>query len=340
MSQRNNVPVAIVPSTMSNGLEQAEVYYSDPSHHVHSWVSRACARLFPKWVMVHKGRRLLREPPPRIMAMEWLRLAPPRPWIFNSGYADAIALESNAMRDYYVAAGLPQHQLVVTGSPADDAMAVPLLNRAKYRDSLCERLGLPPDKPIILSALPPDFLYVIGGRPQCDFMTYAALVEFWLEALYRIPSHNKVICLHPSVTSDTMKHLERADVKIADQSTAELIPLCDLYIACVSSTIRWAIACGKPVINYDVYRYRYTDYVGVKGVVTLEEQAEFEAALARLSSDAAYYRELEQAQAEIAPIWGCLDGRSGDRLHALFDQLLQGRGLRDVELNQPSPSAR
>ncbi len=34
-----------------------------------------------------------------------------------------------------------------------------------------------------------------------------------------------------------------------------LVPLCSLYVASVSATIRWAIACGKPVVNYDVYRF-------------------------------------------------------------------------------------
>ena len=69
---------------------------------------------------------------------------------------------------------------------------------------------------------------------------------------------------------------------MARLNTAELVPLCDVFVASISSTIRWAIACGKPVVNYDVYRYRYTDFIGVEGVLTCEEQDEFVSVLRRL----------------------------------------------------------
>ena len=59
-------------------------------------------------------------------------------------------------------------------------------------------------------------------------------------------------------------------MRIAARKTSELVPLCDLYVASVSSTIRWAIACGKPVVNYDVYRYRYTDFISLDGVLIID----------------------------------------------------------------------
>ena len=100
------LPTLIVPSTMSNGLEQAEVYYADPNYHVTGWSGRLVAALFPNWVRTHKGRRLFRCPPGRILAMQLAGIAPPQPWIFNSGAADAIAMESQAMIDYYAVAGM------------------------------------------------------------------------------------------------------------------------------------------------------------------------------------------------------------------------------------------
>ena len=62
-------------------------------------------------------------PAGRVLAMELLRLSPPRPWLFNSSHADVITMESEAMWDYYGAAGMPATQMVVTGSTADDVMA-------------------------------------------------------------------------------------------------------------------------------------------------------------------------------------------------------------------------
>ena len=83
-----------------------------------------------------------------------------------------------------------------------------------------------------------------------------------------------------------MRHIETANVRIAARRTSELVPLCDLYVASVSSTIRWAIACGKPVINYDVYRYRYTDFLNLEGVLVIEEQNEFREIVQRLDQRA------------------------------------------------------
>ena len=104
LAHERGIPALIVPSTMSNGLEQAEVYYGDPNYHVTGWAgatdrgavsemgdahTRTCACF-----VVRRGA---------FIAMELAGLAPPKPWIFNSGAADAIAMESQAMIDYYAA---------------------------------------------------------------------------------------------------------------------------------------------------------------------------------------------------------------------------------------------
>ena len=100
-----------------------------------------------------------------------------------------------------------------------------------------------------------------------------------------------------------------------------MVPACDIYVASISSTIRWAIACGKPVLNYDVYRYRYTDFLNVPGVLATEEQAEFRAMLQHLVDDPGYRRCLAGKQGTVASHWGLLDGRAGERMLALVDQL-------------------
>jgi hypothetical protein len=316
----------LVPSTMSNGLEEAEVYSKNPRYLVQGARNRAAAALFPKWAREHNGKRVLRVPGKRVLAMEWLRLAPPRPWTFNSGYADAIAVESDAMRAYYAEGGLPPEQMVETGSLANDTLHEALAQRGERRRALCAELGLPPERPMLLTALPPDFLYLEGGRPECDFRSYGELVQAWMSGIAPLGRFNRVLCLHPSVSYEEFHHLEADGVRIARRPTAELIPLCDLYVASVSSTIRWAIACGVPVVNYDVYRYRYTDYLGVAGVLRTEEQAEFAALLARFDAEPAFHESVRALQAAAAPHWGRLDGGTGGRMLALFDRLAPPRG--------------
>ena len=169
------------------------------SYHVASSAARLAARLFPKWALAYKGDKLLRCPPARIFAMETLRIAPPQPWAFNSGFANGIAAESLAMIEYAAEAGLPRDRMTATGSPSDDAMFKVREGATGLRYSLNEELGLPPDRPMILTALPPDFLYVNGGRPQCDFAKYDEMIEFWIGTLSDQNIFNVVVALHPSV---------------------------------------------------------------------------------------------------------------------------------------------
>jgi hypothetical protein len=324
VGHERGIPTLIVPSTMSNGLEQAEVYYGDPSYHVTGWAGQLVATLFAKWTMKHKDKRLFRCPPGRIIAMELAGLAPPKPWIFNSGAADAIAIESEAMVDYYAQSGMKHSRMVLTGSLSDEAMAARLSASRLLRERLCRELGLEPSRPLIVTAIPPDFLYVTGGRLQCDFQNYADLIAFWIGSLAELKGCNCVVALHPSMDANMMRHIECDNVRISTWKTAELVPLCDIYVASISSTIRWAIACGKPVVNYDVYRYRYTDFLGVPGVLATEERAEYRSLLHRLVEDIGYRKEVADQQAASSSYWGMLDGQVGDRMLSLIERLTRG----------------
>ena len=174
---------------------------------------------------------------------------------------------------------------------------------------------------MLLTPLVPDFLYVNGGRPQCDFQNYAELTKAWLDPLAEQRTFNVVVALHPSIDIESMRHIEGDNVRIGTWKTAELVPLCDIYVASISSTIRWAIACGKPVVNYDVYRYRYSDFQRVPGVLTTEEQGEFRRLLRRLVDDAGYRKQIADEQAGASSRWGMLDGRVSDRMLDLVQRL-------------------
>lgn len=314
------VPVVVMPQFMASALEWAEFVLEKREYNVRSWTNRFACSLFPRWGCIHKGRRLIALPASQVLAREWLGIAPPLPWILHSGHTDALAVESEAVRDYCIAEGLPPEKIKVTGSSTHDNISEMRSQAAKKRQELYKDLSLPDGRPMILSALPPNTLYM--GRPECEFKNYKDLVEFWCRSLAAIKAYNAVICLHPSVTVREMKYIEKLGVKIAKEPTYQLIPLCDIFVASISATIQWAIACSKPVVNYDVYRYRYTDYAHVDGVVRVEEKSDFVNVLQRLTGDASYYAEMAARQSVHAHRWGRLDGKAGDRLMQLFDDLI------------------
>lgn len=321
-ADRMSIPSVILPYTIADQLEPAEAYLLNDNYWPGNGVYNQLAELaFPHWLYQHRGRQLLRRPGVRLMAAEALGVAPPTPWILNSSRATAIAVESQAMHEHYIAHEIPESQLVMTGSVTDD-----LLYRAlEQKDELRHRLGLEPGKPVLLCSLPPNQLSV--PRPLCQFSDFRSIVDFWLNELKRVAGWEIVVKLHPSMLPDDIDYVQTFDVRISDLETTSLIPLCDLYNTSVSSTIRWALGCGKPVLNYDVFRYCYREFAAEPAVLTVSDKDAFSKALRHLTQDEEGLRDLTGKATEAASRWGMNDGRSMERILALFDGLVERRGV-------------
>lgn len=324
-AHRLGIKSVIVPCTMSNALEMAESFQNKPEHTMSRLPNSLIGKIFPKWVYNHYGRKLLRLPAARVVAMEMMRISPPRPWINNSGFSDRIAAESESMRRYYTREGIPDSQIVITGSAAHDELADTLKNAADARARLIHKYSLDPAKPILLSPLPPDQHYLPGGRPECVFPTYRELTDYWVRSLVGT-GYNVLINLHPSVTPAEFAFIEKIGAKIAVEDITAIIPVCDLFVASVSSVIRWAVVCGKPVVNYDVYHFRYNDYTEVTGIITMEDKNEYERVLTELAFGSPAYNDLVKKQQAHAHDWGVIDEHAVRRIQELFTTLIHQPG--------------
>ena len=324
-AHQEGVPVVTVPLEKATAHHYAENYLTASYLSLKRPLNRLIGVLYPRWVIAHKGRRMVRVTPELLLALEWLQLGPPHPWQLVGNLEDAIAVDSQDAFDHYVAEGVAPQLMIVTGTAEHDILSEVRQDTKRLKAELYDRLGLPAGRPMLLSALVQ--AHYVTGRPECDFQEYEKMVEFWVKSLAATEGYNIVINLHPGHSyrqdSHTWDYIEQWGVKICRQDVATLIPLCDIYVAAGSSTIPWAIACGKPVINYDVYRYGTPIYRSALGVLTMQEQQEFVAVLKRLTSDPAYYAEIAARQAACAEQWGKLDGKAGERLVRLFDRLLE-----------------
>jgi hypothetical protein len=316
-ARKRGIRCIIVPYTIANTVELAEAYVYAARYQVHgSLPNRLIARLFPKWVIRHKGRHFVRASYAKIAAVELLGLTPPNPWLLNSGFADAIAVESVAMREYYCEAGLPADRLVMTGTLVDDAITEVLVDAPRRRRALLEEAGLPFDRPVLLCAFPPD--QNTFNRPGCEFSDFDDLINFWGESLAAVQGWNIIVARHPKTRAGRLDALRQYGLTLTERDTASLVPLCDLYLASVSATIRWAIACAKPVINYDAYQLDFQDYPDVEAVALVKTREDFRRLLAVMTSDFAKFARMQAVQKREAPRWGFHDGRSGRRLLALI----------------------
>jgi hypothetical protein len=320
-AHEQGIPAVILPFTVCNALEPAETFFHNPAYSLERWSNRLVGSLYPRWVFAHRGRRLLRMPAAQVLAKEWWGLAPPLPWQMNSGAADAVAVESPFMEAYYRREGLPPEKLITTGTLADDVLAEARLNAAERRKEICAELGFASDRRLILCALPPDQFKISGS--QADAPNYATLVQVWVQALAALPGCNIVVRLHPRMSYEAYKYIETWGVRISQHDTASLVPLCDLFVASVSATIRWAIACGKPVLNYDVYRLRWTDFDDAPGVLRVEDRQAFVETLRMLVTDEAFFNDVRARQQADASRWGRLDGCAHHRILECFDHLVK-----------------
>src|SRR5262249_17822831 len=146
------------------------------------------------------------------------------------------------------------------------------------------------------------------------------LLDFWVKTLAAWNREfNVVLKINPRYRREEFTYLEKFGVSIAPNDTIELVPLADIYVASILSTLRWAAACGIPSINYDVYHYRYGDFAEAPGIVHVERKNAFVGEVARMVQDETYWSELQRKQIADAPHWALMDGNSTDRLVQLFN---------------------
>ncbi|HBC0466107.1 TPA: hypothetical protein I8Y90_000115 [Legionella pneumophila] len=312
IGKKYNIPSIIVPFTIANTKEWAEAFYNEPACSLSKFYNKIMSIAFPDWVFSYKNKRIILHAD-LILLHEMFGATPKNPWLLNSGMINFLAIESNAMKEYYIAAGLEENYLKSTGALYNDELYLKLQNADLYRLKLYQSLDVQLNKPMILCALPPN--QCESRLDVIEFKAYSDLVRYVLGELEQYANeYNIVINLHPRINPSTVEFISDYPVKVFYGDVAEIIPLSSVYVATCSATIRMAITCGIPVINYDLYQYRYDDYDDLKGVITVFSRIEFASTLKKLIKEANYYEEIRAAQLKDSTKWGLLDGKAGENL--------------------------
>jgi hypothetical protein len=314
---QRHVPTLILPYTLAN---QEEAFTSLRTYEtVQAKHNRLAACFFPKWRMKQAGYDLVRMPSGHVFVHECLRISPPDPWMMNSGNAQRIAVDSQASFDYFLRAGIPEKKLTITGSHSQDKLALILQDKTARLQALRSRLGLAGEKPLLLISGCPNQL--AGEVPACEFATMKALAEHVGSVLQSLaPHYHLVVRPHPNY-QEFGALLKGFGVHSSLLPTAELVPLCDLFVAFASATIRWASACGIPTINYDVFNYGYGDFAASKGVTTVSSSVEFFAVVADMKPDSPRYKERRTFAQTDAAYWSVMDGQGLQRIEAVLGEL-------------------
>lgn len=310
----NGIPYVIIPDFIPNPLEPAKYYFDDPSHDINKcprWIRRLIAQ---NWIFEFSGKNLLRLPPEEILARKILGIDAIQPWILNAGYAERVLLESEQSKAHYKALGFRDSKLSVIGSPIDDKLRGVYCDREELRRSKLTALGMDPSKKVIVCGFPPDQYSVQSN--SYEFRTFEELVSGWFQSLACLRNQfNILIVPHPRLDIAKLRIFEEQTMRVVDDELSSVLPISDLYVTCVSTTIRWALALGIPVINYDCYRYGYGDFSVARGVVEVKDRERFEDTLHNYAGEDAR-NDLKSKAKEDAGNWGVVDGDFSKRLRS------------------------
>ena len=309
------IPTLIFPYTLANREEAVKSLRGQLAFQ--SKYNRAAALIFRRWRMRADGCDIVRMPSGHIVAHEWLKIAPPDPWMMNSGFANVICVDSQSSRDYFKLGGIPERKLLVTGSVSQDFLHSQLQDKQAGLALLRGELRLSGTKPLLLISGCPNQL--AGSVPSCQFASIEEIADHVGRTVASLrDSYHLVVCPHPNFPYFG-ELLRSWGVTSTTIPTSRLVPLSDLFVAFASATIRWAVACAVPTINYDVFHYCYGDFSDAHGVRTVTDARDFYRAVSDMAPGSAAYSEAKTLIEADASHWSMIDGGCAERIEAAID---------------------
>jgi hypothetical protein len=275
------------------------------------WAGRIRS-LAPQWIKTgaHAGALMYEED--YVVAAESLGITLRDAWIIHGGFANRLCVESAQMQRVYRDEGVPEAKLAMTGTPYCDLMVRALERQPAARGALRQPRRITAGITRVLVSWPPSYH---ADRAQfSEFPTYRDMSVAILGWLQRQPGCDVRVSLHPATSPADRAALIDAGVVLTDEYVIELIPQHDVFITYFSSTIRWAVATGKPVINFDLYKLELHVYDAAPGVLRVSSLAEFQRVMTELITSDDVFAAVANRQIAVAPEWGALDGQSTQRI--------------------------
>ncbi len=280
-------------------------------------------RVAPQWVKQGRFAGAVMFPPELILAMESLGITLRDAWIIHGGLSDILCVDTKVGLRQYLREGIPTQKLRETGSPYCDVMVRALADDLAATAALRAPKRIEREVTRILVSWPASYHATYPGKNE--FPTYEEMTRAVFSMMSALPDCRVTVSLHPACSEDTAVMLRDLGVHLATDYLLELIPRHDVFVTYFSSTIRWALAAGKPVVNYDAYALGLKTFDEAPGFINAATFADFKSKLTELVSSEAEFARVAAAQIEVADDWGILDGKCTERIFAEIDRLVAAR---------------
>lgn len=298
-----------------------------PQRRVATALGRFVCEQFPHWAAKADGDTYLRIAAADALAMEVLGIAPPQPWIIDSGYLDKIYVESEATlrRILRVQPCMAEAPFVLAGSLIYDVLYDLQQSREQLRAEFAAEHGLDAAQPTMLVALSytNSVLY-----PTAGFDTYEDAIMAILQAVRSFFVGNIILSLHPRTTDAQMQVLAKGPWVLTRDGSERMLHLCDCVVSMGSSVVSWALLMGLPVLDYYIYIKESGPHIFEgpysQGLIVAETYNEFVVALKVLQKPGGW-AELAEKSRNASGAWGMLDGQCAQRIVDDFEVLLRSR---------------
>ncbi|MCE9582259.1 MAG: CDP-glycerol glycerophosphotransferase family protein, partial [Planctomycetes bacterium] len=305
------IPSLILPFASSFPEAIAETRLREKEFRRKYAVSGPCrallAWLFPRWIYRHKEQRMFYRPPANSLAAWWFGMMSSNPWTLGGGAATRMTVDSEESLEMFVKQGMVPGKMVVTGRPSADEITRTLRNVEP--GSIRKELGIPDGRRIILCSVPQ--LAENGLLPwdqhweEMGFLFSTMVAE----------DAAVVLSLHPKSDPEKYRpHADRLGAILATRRIYELMPVCDVLVASLSSVVAPAIALHKPSVVVDFYGLGYSLYDSAPGVTVVRERKDFAPILHSLLTDPGCYEGMRKRQEAEGHRWAMLDGECTRRV--------------------------
>jgi hypothetical protein len=280
---------------------------------------RLIERFAPQWIKRGALAGSLMFPAPHIVAAESLGLTLRDAWIIHGGFSARLFVESEQMLEVYRGEGIPENKLRLTGTPYCDVMMRSLESAPAATAAFRQPRRIVRGRTSVLVSWPPNYHGDRGASNE--FPTYREMSVAILGWLKGLQNCDVLVSLHPATLADDRQALADAGIPLTDRYVIDLIPQHDVFVTYYSSTIRWAIAAGKPVVNYDAYGLGLDVFATAPGVATVRRADELRARIMDLAGSDESFAAVAAQQIAVAPRWGAVDGGSTARIVAELDKM-------------------
>lgn len=210
-------------------------------------------------------------PPYKILLLRLIGMLPNNPWYQGTTFTDYIVISGIDEAAIYADAMVDPDKLLCFGTHELDMLHEHRLKVTQIRHEIIDQYNLDSNKKILIISLPRLREQALTSEP----VHWKAINDI-LDVLSG-QNYNVMVSIHPNCDLSLYSWIEdQYQVSILKESLKDTLAAADIFVASYSSTIRWAIGLGIPVINLDFWGFNWRLYKNLTGYQTVTTLAELD----------------------------------------------------------------